>query len=245
MNAGFLLFEVRRVVRVRKMWIIGLLLPTVLYIMQAALVGDSFGEQTSIDMDKYLLSGFAAFGAFHVALNVGARVSIERGSGWHRQLRLTPLPAASYLVAKLTTAMVVALPTILVVLFAGAVLQGVRLPIGGWLYLALAIWIGTLPFALLGVFIGQIASSDSVQALVSSSHMLLGLLGGALFPAVAYPGWMQAVSMVLPSRWLVEVGHGAYDDSAKTGIAAVILFAWTAVLAVAVIRRYLRDSARA
>lgn len=244
MSTGFLLFEIRRVIRARKFWIIAFLFPTLLYIMQASLFAGEIVERTSIDFNEYLLGSLAAFGAFFVALNIGTRVAIERSSGWQRQLRLTPLSAPSYLIAKLAAAMVVALPAIVTVALAGAVLEGVELPIGGWLHLVLGIWAGTLPFALLGVFIGQIATAESVQVLTTCSHMLLGVLGGALFPAVAFPQWMQAVSTVMPSRWLAEVGHGAFDDGSQTATAALILAGWTVVLGGAVILRYLRDSAR-
>jgi ABC-2 type transport system permease protein len=244
MSTGFLLLEVRRVIRARKFWIVAFLFPTLLYIMQANLFGGEVVERTSIDFSAYLLGSLAAFGALFVALNIGTRVALERSSGWQRQLRLTPLSATSYLVAKLTAAMVVALPAIMTVALAGFVLEGVRLPVLGWLHLVLGIWIGTLPFALLGVFIGQIASAESVQVMTTMSHMLLGVLGGALFPAVAFPEWMQAVSTIMPSRWLAEIGHGAFEPSGQTAVAAAILAGWTVLLAVAVALRYVRDSAR-
>ncbi|MFI9815512.1 ABC transporter permease [Saccharothrix variisporea] len=244
MNSGFLLFEVRRVVRARKFWIMAFLFPTLMYLIQANLFSGLFEGRGGVDFREHLMGNLAAFGAFFVALNVGTRVAIERSTGWQRQLRITPLSAPSYLVAKLSAAMVVALPAIAAVAVVGALVEGVRLPVGGWLYLVLGIWAGTLPFALLGVFIGQIATAESVQLLTSMSHMLLGILGGALFPSVAFPGWMQAVSTVLPSRWLAEIGHAAVGEAANGPVAAVVLAGWTVVLGGAVVLRYVRDSAR-
>lgn len=243
MNFGFLIFEVRRVVRARKFWIVAFLFPTLMYLMQANLFDGEIAESTGVDFSSYLLGSLAAFGALFVALNVGTRVAFERSSGWQRQLRLTPLSATSYLVAKLTTAMVVALPAITAVAAVGFAVEGVRLPVTGWLHLVLGIWIGTLPFALLGVFIGQIASAESVQVLTTMSHMLLGVLGGALFPSVAFPQWMQAVSALMPSRWLAEIGHSAVG-SGQTATAAAVLAGWTVLLGGAVALRYVRDSAR-
>ncbi|CAL9612493.1 ABC transporter permease [Saccharothrix sp. NPDC042600] len=244
MNPGFLLFEVRRVVRARKFWIIAFLFPTLMYLMQANLFRGDIADRAGVDFSEYLLGNLAAFGAFFVALNVGTRVAIERSTGWQRQLRITPLSAPSYLVAKLAAAMVVALPAIAAVALVGALVEGVRLPAAGWLHLVLGIWAGTLPFALLGVFIGQIATAESVQVFTTMSHMLLGILGGALFPSVAFPEWMQAVSTVMPSRWLAEIGHAAVGEGGSGATAAVVLAGWTVVLGGAVVMRYVRDSAR-
>lgn len=243
MSMGFLLFEVRRITRARKFWVVAFLFPTLMYLMQANLFSGEIAEKTGVDFSSYLLGSLAAFGALFVALNVGTRVAFERSSGWQRQLRLTPLTATSYLVAKLTTAMVVALPAITVVALTGFALEGVRLPVLGWLHLVLGVWAGTLPFALLGVFIGQIASAETVQVLTTVSHMLLGVLGGALFPSVAFPQWMQVVSAVMPSRWLAEIGHSAFGGG-QTALAAAILAGWTVLLGGAVAWRYVRDSAR-
>lgn len=245
MSTGFVRLEVRRVVRARKFWIVAFVFPTLMYVMQANLFSGEIVTRTTIDFDKYLVGNLAAFGAFFVALNIGTRVAIERSSGWQRQLRLTPLSATSYLVGKLSAAMVVALPAIAAVAAAGALFEGVRMPIGGWAHLVLGVWIGTLPFALLGVFIGQIATAESVQVYATSTHMLLGVLGGALFPSVAFPQWMQAVSTIMPSRWLAEIGHSAFaGGTGDTAKAAAILAAWTVLLGGAVTWRYLRDAAR-
>ncbi|MBQ1074748.1 ABC transporter permease [Micromonospora sp. C31] len=244
MSTGFLKIEVKRVIRARKFWIVAFLFPTLLYLMQANLFRGEVVERTGINFSEHLLGGLAAFGALFVALNVGTRVAIERSTGWQRQLRITPLSPTSYLTAKLAAAMVVALPAITAVALTGALLQGVRLPLGGWLQLVLGVWVGTLPFALLGVFIGQVATAESVQVLTSVSHMLLGVLGGALFPSVAFPDWLQAVSAVMPSHWLAEVGHSPFEADSRLGLAALVLTGWTIVLGAAVTLRYVRDSAR-
>ncbi|MGK5519926.1 ABC transporter permease [Micromonospora sp. URMC 107] len=244
MSTGFLKIEVKRVIRARKFWIAAFLFPTLLYLMQANLFRGEVVERTGIDFSEHLLGGLAAFGALFVALNVGTRVAIERSTGWQRQLRITPLSPTSYLTAKLAAAMVVALPAITAVALTGALLQGVQLPLTGWLQLVLGVWLGTLPFALLGVFIGQVATAESVQVLTSVSHMLLGVLGGALFPSVAFPEWLQKVSAVMPSHWLAEVGHSPFEDDSRLGLATLVLVGWTVVLGAAVTLRYLRDSAR-
>ncbi|MEV0901820.1 ABC transporter permease [Actinoplanes sp. NPDC049802] len=244
MNTGFLVLEVKRVGRARQFWIGALFFPTVLYLMQANLFRGDIADRVGVDFSEYLLGSLAAWAALFVALNIGSRVALERATGWQRQLRITPLSPTSYLIAKLTASLVVALPAITAVAVTGGLLEGVRLPIVGWLQLILGIWVGSLPFALLGVFIGQIASADSVQALTSISHMLLGVLGGAMFPVVAFPEWMQRVSAIIPSHWLAVIGRSPFEGDSSVGLSALVLAGWTVVLGTAVTLRYLHDSAQ-
>jgi ABC-2 type transport system permease protein len=60
------------------------------------------------------------------------------------------------------------------------------------------------------------------------------------------PAGLLAVSKLLPSYWLGQVGRGAVtsDLSVSLNQAVLVLAVWTAVLGLAVVRRYRRDSAR-
>lgn len=243
MKNGFLGLEIRRIVRSRRFLIMALMLPTLMYLVQVNMFrGDVAG--TSVPYSAYLVGSLASFGAFFVALNVGTRVAIERSSGWQRQLRLTPLAASTYMIAKVTTAMIAALPAIIAVALVGAFVEGVRLPADGWLQLIGGVWVGTLPFALLGLLIGQIATAESVGGFVSAAHMTLGLIGGALLPAAAFPEWLGYISKLVPSHWLAVVGHGPVLPDSNVLLAAVILVGWTVLLASLVVLRYRKDSAR-
>ena len=61
----------------------------------------------------YFMVSMASFGAMVAALNAGGtRLAAERASGWTRQLRVTPLPAWSYVSTKIAASMVIVLPVI-------------------------------------------------------------------------------------------------------------------------------------
>ena len=62
-------------------------------------------------------------------LSSGARIAAERAVGWNRQLRISPLSTRAYLRAKVLTAYMMALLTILVLYASGAAL-GVRCRLG-------------------------------------------------------------------------------------------------------------------
>jgi len=187
-----------------------------------------------------------AFGALSAALFSGSRVALERALGWQRQLRLTPLPGSGYLLAKGITGMVLALPAVVFVPLVGAVVEGVSLDASGWLRVTLGIWLAVIPFVLFGLLIGQTGTPDSVQQVSSITMLVMSLIGGIFIPIDTMPHWLMNIAHVLPSYWLGQVGRGAVttDLSVNLGEAVLVLAIWTAVLGLAVVRRYRRDSAR-
>jgi ABC-2 type transport system permease protein len=108
----------------------------------------------------------------------------------------------------------------------------------------LGVWVATIPFAVLGLLVGQLATSETMQVFTSGLMIVLGFLGGILIPVQVFPHWIESIAQVLPSYWLAEVGHGALLGNTDIGRAALWLAGWTVVLAFGVVRRYQRDSAR-
>ncbi|NUW35792.1 ABC transporter permease [Nonomuraea sp. SMC257] len=239
MKGGYLRFEVRRAVRDSRFLVFAVALPVGLFVLLSHLY------QSQGATPAYLMGGLAAFGAFKAALDTGARTAVERGAGWQRQLRLTPLSGAGYLVAKGAVAMLVALPPVVGVALVAALTADVRLTAAPWALTVLGIWLGTVPFALLGLLVGQLCSARNVQTYQGGVLILLSFVGGLLIPVDAFPPVLAGVARVLPSYWLAEIGHGAVSGSGGSGAAPAVLAAYTVVLGVAVIVRYRRDGARA
>jgi ABC-2 type transport system permease protein len=173
-------------------------------------------------------------------------VSLERSVGWQRQLRLTPLSGPGYLVAKGITGMMLAIPAVVLVPIIGVVVEGVSLDPAGWLRVVLGTWLAVIPFALLGLLIGQIGTPETMQPIMSIVMMVMSLIGGIFIPIDTMPDWLLNVAHVLPSYWLGQIGRGAVtaDLATSLGKAVLVLALWTVGLGFAVVRRYQRDSAR-
>jgi len=242
MNTGYLALEVRRAMRSARFLLFTLVFPVMLFLIYNGMYGS--GKLDGGSTTSYLMCSMAAFGAFMAAMNFGARTAVERSVGWQRQLRLTPLTPRGYLLAKATCGMLVALPPVVLVSVAGA-FSGASLTAGGWVQVVLGIWLAALPFAVLGLLIGQLASAESVQLYTSGIMMLFGMLGGLWIPVSIFPGWLASIAKVLPSYWLADIGHAAVTATHDLGRAAEVLGIWTVVLGFLVVRRYQRDSARA
>ena len=245
MKTAYLGLESKRALRNPRFLMFTMIFPVVIFLIDVAAFGNGLvpGSRT-VTFAPYIMVSMAAFGAFMAAMNTGARTAVERAAGWQRQLRLTPLKPTGYLVAKAAVGTLVALPPIVLVALVGIVVEHVHLSAGGWAQVVLGVWVASIPFAVLGLLVGQLATSETMQVFTSGLMIVLGFLGGILIPVTVFPNWMQHVAQVLPSYWLADVGHSALLGNRDIGTAIIWLAGWTVVLAFAVVRRYQRDSAR-
>ncbi|HEX5118279.1 MAG TPA: ABC transporter permease [Pseudonocardiaceae bacterium] len=244
MKTTYLGLEVKRALRNPRFLMFTMVFPVVIFLIDVGAFGKGNVPGSTASYASYLMVSMAAWGAFMAAMNTGARTAVERAAGWQRQLRLTPLRPTSYLLAKGTVGTVVALPPILLVALVGVFAEGVRLSGAGWVQVILGVWVATIPFAVLGLLVGQLATSETMQVFTTGLMIVLGFLGGVLIPVTVFPAWMASIAKVLPSYWLADIGHGALVGNTDTGRAVIWLVGWTVVLAFAVVRRYQRDSAR-
>src|SRR6201999_2586975 len=125
--------EISRLRRNRRYLIFTTALPVFLYLLWAKTGKTAYG----VYFAAYYMVAMSTFGAFAGALNGNAiRISEERKVGWIRQLRLTPLPANAYVVAKILTSMVPTVPSIVIVLLLGRFYGNVDLPLWQWVVIA-------------------------------------------------------------------------------------------------------------
>ncbi|MEU4743165.1 ABC transporter permease [Actinosynnema sp. NPDC023658] len=239
MNTRFLLLELRRAVRNGRYLIFTVVLPTVMMLLFVNLYGGA-GEKfpNGLPVVTSLMMNMALFGVMSGPLATGARIAVERGSGWQRQLRLTPLSSTGYVLTKGALGMLVALPAILLVSLVGAVVEGVRLEPGQWAAVLLTLWLGAVPFVLIGIVIGLLASPDGMQAITAASSMLFGLLGGIWIPADVAPGWLRTVMEVLPTYWVKQLAQAPVVPVDDVGRALLVVGAWVLVLGFVAARRF-------
>lgn len=243
MTARYALASTRLAYRNVRFLVLTVALPLVLFLLYATVYQ---GQDTAdgLSVVAYLMVSMASFGCIGAAINTGARVAIERQVGWNRQLRLTALPGPSYLIAKAIVSMLVTLPALVLVFVAGATVGGVQLGIGQWLGTGLAVWLGLIPFAVLGLVIGFAGSVDSVQPISTITYLGLSVLGGLWFPVDAFPAFLQDVATVTPSYWLADLGRSVLAGQGVPADAVLVLAGWTLVLGVIGVGAYRRSGRR-
>jgi ABC-2 type transport system permease protein len=236
-----LLSEIRRIYRSPRFLIFTVGFPVLYFVIFTGIfaTGPDAGAATAV-----LMVNMAAFGAISAAISTGSRVAIERGIGWNRQLRLTPLPSWGYVATKAAVAMLVALPALVLVFVLAGTVKGVDLSVLAWVRVFLAAWLGVLPFAAIGLLLGMVATPDSAQGMTTVTMLLFTLLGGVLIPAQVLPAVMVSVAHVLPSYWLTTIANGQVTGDAVPIEGVAVLLAWLVVVGAGVAVRYRRDAMR-
>jgi ABC-2 type transport system permease protein len=231
MTVRYALVSTRTVYRNTGFLVLTVALPLLLFLLYANLYGGQ-SDDSGISVVAYLMVSMASFGCIGAAINTGARVAVERQVGWNRQLRLTALPARSYLIAKAVVSMLVTLPALILVFIAGATIGGVSLSAEHWLATGLAVWLGLIPFAVLGLVIGFAGTVDTVQPISMITYLGLSILGGLWFPVEQFPEFLQDVAKVTPSYWLAELGRTVLAGDGVPMTAVLVLAGWTIALGV-------------
>lgn len=120
-----------------------------------------------------------------------------------RRLRLSPAPVWTVVGARVGVSTVVAVSqAVMFLLIAMTPPFGLELSGSWWLFLPVLVF-GTAAFLAVGLFVGAVSKSEeSASALANFIVLPMAFLAGTFFDISQSPGWMQAVSRVLPLRWM-------------------------------------------
>jgi ABC-2 type transport system permease protein len=216
----YLRLEVRRTLRDTMFVIFGVGMPVMMYLLFTNL-GDNDPEWKTISM-----VGMAAYGAVGSALSTGGGVAEDKTIGWLRQLRVTPMTPRQVVAGRALTGSVTVLPSIAAVLVAGGLVNGVRLDVWQWAAVALLLWLGSIPFTLLGLGNGYRLTAQTTGVANMVCNLGLSVLGGLWFPIALFPGWLQSVSSYTPTNRFAQLGTAVADGHAPSAAAVAVLAAW-------------------
>jgi ABC-2 type transport system permease protein len=242
--SGFVALELRRSLRDVRYLVIGIAMPIGLYLLFTGLFGAHGQRAQGLPQPVELMVAMVAYGAMWAVFSAtGPRIAHERAIGWTRQLRVTPLSAASALSGKLFTALAAALPAMALVALTAVLSHHVQLSAAQWLALLAAMWAGVLPLALLGLAIGYLAGDEIAFPLTMALYFALGALGGLWIPLPTMPHLMREIGQALPSNGLAELGWRAAGGQTSVPRAVLVLAAWTLGSALAALLAYRRRTA--
>jgi ABC-2 type transport system permease protein len=225
---GFVALEMRRSLRDARYLLIAVAMPIGLYLLFTGLFGAHGQRAQGLPQPVELMIAMIAYGAMWAVFSTtGPRIAHERAIGWDRQLRVTPLSAASALSGKLVTALTAALPAMVLVALTAVLSHHVQLSAGQWLAILATMWAGLLPLALLGIAIGYLAADDIAFPLTMALYFALGALGGLWIPLSIMPLAMLEIGQALPSNSVAELGWRIAGGQASILRAVLVLAAWT------------------
>jgi ABC-2 type transport system permease protein len=189
------------------------------------------------DPVDFLAPGVLALAVMSTSMvSLGIGTGFERGYAVLKRLGATPLGRGRWLAAK-TGAVVVVEVLQLAVLVPVAFALGWDPTSPSWLGAVVAVVLGTVAFAGLGLlFAGRLRAEVNLAAL-NACYLVLLLLGGMVVPLDELPAALAAVARVLPSAALADVLRECLAGTGdRPGTSWAILAGWAAVTPLAAAR---------
>lgn len=189
----------------------------------------------------YLLATFGMFGAIGPALfGFGVNVATERSNGWLDLKKISPMPIAAYIVAKLFMAAVFGLMVISLLGILAVFFGGLKISFASWLVMTVTQILCAVPFGLLGMTIGFRASPDAAPAIVNILFMLMSVFGGLWLPITMFPDIVQKLAWFLPTfhGGQLALASAGFPPASPVALHVGFLLGFSAALAVLAARNY-------
>jgi ABC-2 type transport system permease protein len=199
-----------------------------------------------VSVGAFLLASFGAYAVGSVMVYAfGIGVAVERGMKVDLLMRVTPLPPAVYLAAKVVTALIFALACVVVLVAYGVAVGGVRQPLAVWALMTAELLAGSLPFIGLGFAIGYLAGPNSAPAVANLLYLPLAFASGLFVPPGQLPAFIRRLAPYLPTYHYGQLAWGSLGAATEPPGTSLAWLAGYAVLFFAIaLRAYRRDEGR-
>jgi ABC-2 type transport system permease protein len=239
-SVALLRLELMRKLRNRRTMIFTMIMPAVFYLIFGLTnKGEMLGDTNAA---LYISVSLAAYGAMVATTTGGAQVAIERALGWSRQLALTPLHPAAYILIKVIVSMALGAVSVIVV-FVLTAITGVHAPLGTLIAAGLLVVLTSGVFAAFGVMLGYLLPAENALQVASMVLGILSLIGGLFVPLAIWPDTLQTIAKFTPAYGVGEIARaplgGGYDHWA---IVSVIV--WLGIFVAGSAWALRRDTAR-
>lgn len=159
---------------------------------------------TNISAFQVTVPGNAVLFGFFIALSVAIGFTEERRSGTWRRSMAAPVSRATLLLAKLVPYAIVGLGQMAFLFGVGALGFGMQIA-GSMLGLVLlSIAVVTCATAL-GLLLASLGRTEKQIGSIGPPVLLvMGMLGGSMFPRLAMPVFMQKIGLGIPHAWALD-----------------------------------------
>lgn len=196
-------------------------LPVLLYAMFG--VPNATALDGGTPMRTAMLVSLSAYGVVSLAIfSFGENLAKERGRGWFRTLRATPLPTSTLLLGKAVTAVAHAALIVVSVSLLAATAGGVDLPASTWIALGATMLGGVVAFSALGFAIALLARPRAATVIANLIFLPLAFASGFFVPLSELSATMRAIAPWLPTFHFGQLAYRivmpARDVEDLTGI---------------------------
>jgi ABC-2 type transport system permease protein len=193
--------------RSRELAFFTFLFPLVIFVLLGSVYGDdTIKKEHGVKASAYLLAGILGYGVVSTAFaGLAIVLTLRRESGVLKRVRGTPLPPATYLGSVITSTVIVYAIEAVALIVLARLLYDVPFP-HEWPSVILAILLGTLAFAALGIALTSlIRSGDGASAVVNAIYLPISFLAGAFWSAQSFPHFLEVISEILPLTHFIRL----------------------------------------
>jgi ABC-2 type transport system permease protein len=238
-------YEFLKALRMPRYTVFTLVFPLMFYVLLGLIMDyNSIGK---VQAATYMLATYGAFGVIGASLyGFGASIAAERGQGWMRLKRASPMPPLAYFTAKLFMASLFSTIVILALFTLGAVLGDVRMSLTTWLSLFATLLLGALPFGAMGLMFGYLAGPNSAVALLNLVYMPMAFFSGLWIPMSVLPKFAHNVAPFLPAYHYSQLALTTIGGSMNNNVGqhVLALLGFTVAFLIVAIILYRRDSGK-
>jgi ABC-2 type transport system permease protein len=180
--------------------------PVLIFILLGSVYGDDVIESEHVKGSEYLLAGILGYGIASTAFaGLAIVLVLRREAGILKRVRATPLPPRAYLAAAILSTVLVYTVEAAALIVLANVMFDVDFPTE-WLSLVLALVLGSLAFAALGIALsGFIRSGEGSSAVVNAIYLPMAFLAGSFWSTHAYPRFLEVIADVLPLTYFIRL----------------------------------------
>lgn len=217
------------------------LFPLMFYALFGLVLGGGHGVSDP-GVARHMLATYIAFGCVAPGLfGIGVTVALDRDRGLLELKRALPMPAGTYLGAKLVTAVIFAAVVSLLLMLLGATLGKVVLERAQWAGLFVLAVLGVIPFCGLGLLVGSLAKGQAAAAILNLIYVPMSFLSGLWIPLSVLPHVLTQLAPAWPAYHLAQLAGYAVGERGGDFLFHVLDLAGMGVVFFAVSRRALRQ----
>ncbi len=186
--------------------------PLMFYVLFGLVLNSKDAPVSGTTITAYLVATYGTFGVMGASLfGTASALAAERGLGWLRVKRASPMPPFAYFTAKVAMSMIFSAVVVILLMLLGIAFGGVHLaPLSAAKLLATLV-AGSLPFAAMGLAIGYFAGPNSAPSIINLFYLPLSFCSGLWVPYMFLPRFFREIAHALPSYHLAELALGVFN----------------------------------
>jgi len=216
--------------------LVTLIIPVMLLIFFASL---NIIPSKSGSPADFLLPGILAIAISAAGMvNLGIATAYERYYGVLKRLGSTPLSRSGLISAKVISILLLEVVQVLLLIGVATALYGWR-PVGSPGLTLLALVLGTITFAALGLAMAGTLRAEMTLAGANALFLVFILLGGGILPLDHLPAPLAAFAQILPATALtLALQQTMSTNGTFPGSALLILVIWAVIVLAVAIRTF-------